>query len=295
MNIVILEPIGISLEECQKQLPDHHITEVDSRQWTDEQVIEAAKDAEIIMITNRLLPAKIIENLPLLKLISVAFTGIDQIDASIVRERKITVKNASGYAKTAVAELVIGFMIALARNIVTNAHNINHGAVTNSGTELKGKVLGIIGLGAIGNEVARLADAFGMEVLSHNRGSGTPLNEIFAQSDYVSIHVPLVEETRGLVNLQRLKQMKPSAFVINTARGPIIDGAALRQALEEGIIAGAAVDVFDVEPPLPENYALLGSPHLIATPHLGFNTKEAVKQKGRIALENILDFLKQTT
>jgi len=293
MNIVILEPIGISLEECQKQLPDHHVTEVDSHNWTDEQVIEAAKEAEIIMITNRLLPAKIIENLPLLKFISVAFTGIDQIDESSVRERNITVKNASGYAKTAVAELVMGFMIALARNIVTNAINIHHGAATNSGTELRGKVLGIIGLGAIGNEVARLADAFGMEVLSHNRGSGTPLDEIFAKSDYVSIHVPLVEETRGLVNLQRLKQMKPTAFIINTARGPIIDGAALRQALEEGIIAGAAVDVFDVEPPLPENYPLLDSPNLIATPHLGFNTKEAVKQKGRIALQNILEFLKQ--
>lgn len=293
MNIVILEPIGINLEECQRQLPDHHVTEVDSRNWTDEQVIEAAKDAEIIVITNRLLPASIIEHLSLLKFISVAFTGIDQIDASSVRERNITVKNASGYAKTAVAELVMGFMIALARNIVTNAKNIHHGAVTNTGTELKGKVLGIIGLGAIGNEVARLADAFGMEVLSHNRGSGTPLDEIFAQSDYLSIHVPLVEETRGLVNLQRLKQMKPTAFLINTARGPIIESAALRQALEEGIIAGAAVDVFDVEPPLPEHYPLLSAPNLIATPHLGFHTKEAVLQKGKIALQNILEFLKQ--
>ena len=293
MNILILEPIGISLGECQKQLPNHHVTEVDSRSWTDEQVIQTAKHAEIIMITNRLLPAKIIENLPLLKFISVAFTGIDQIDASNVRERKITVKNASGYAKTAVAELVMGFMIALARNIVTNAQKIHHGAVTNVGTELRGKILGIIGLGAIGNEVARLADAFGMQVLSHNRGSGTPLDEIFAKSDYVSIHVPLVEETRGLVNLQRLKQMKTTAFLINTARGPIIESAALRQALEEGIIAGAAVDVFDVEPPLPENYPLLGSPNLIATPHLGFNTEEAVQHKGRIALQNILEFLKQ--
>jgi len=293
MNIVILEPIGISLEECRKQLTGHDVTEVDSRHWTDEQVIEAAKDAEIIAITNRLLPATIIKNLPLLRFISVAFTGIDQIDESSVRDQKITVKNASGYAKTAVAELVVGFMIALARNIVTNAKNIHHGAVTNSGTELQGKVLGIIGLGAIGNEVARLADAFGMEVLSHNRGSGTPLDEIFAKSDYVSIHVPLVEETRGLVDLQRLKQMKPTAFIINTARGPIIDGAALRQALEEGIIAGAAVDVFDVAPPLPENYPLLASPNLIATPHLGFNTKEAVQQKGRIAMQNILEFLKQ--
>ena len=108
MKIVILEPIGISLEECQTQLLGHQISEVDSRSWTDEEVIEVAKDAEIIVITNRSLPARIIENLPLLKLISVAFTGIDQIDAASVKERNITVKNASGYAKTAVAELVLG-------------------------------------------------------------------------------------------------------------------------------------------------------------------------------------------
>ncbi len=293
MNIVILEPIGISLEECQKQLAGHHVTEVDSRKWTDEQVIDAAKDAEIIAISNRLLPATIIANLPVLKFISVAFTGIDQIDATSVRERKITVKNASGYAKTAVAELVIGLMIALARNILTNATKISHGGLTNTGAELKGKVLGIIGLGAIGNEVARLATAFGMKVLSHNRGSGTPLNELFDQSDFVSLHVPLVEETRGLVNEARLKQMKPTAFIINTARGPIIDSKALFQALEKGSIAGAAVDVFDVEPPLPANYPLLTAPNLIATPHIGFNTKEAVEEKGKIALQNILDFLKQ--
>jgi D-3-phosphoglycerate dehydrogenase len=293
MKIVILEPIGISLEVCQKQLPGHEVTEVDSRKWTDEQVIEAAKDAEIIVISNRSLSAKILESLPLLKFISVAFTGIDQIDATSVRERKITVKNAAGYAKTAVAELVIGFMISLARNIVPNANSMSDGAVTNTGTELKGKILGIVGLGAIGNEVARLASAFGMQVLSHNRGSGTPLDEIFTQSDYVTIHVPLVEETRGLVNLQRLKQMKRTAFMINTARGPIIDRDALLEALEHGIIAGAAIDVFDVEPPLPANYPLLNAPNLIATPHIGFNTREAVDEKGMIALQNILDFLKQ--
>ncbi len=295
MNIVILEPIGMSLEECQKQLAEHQVTEVDSRNWKDEQVIEAAQEAEIIAITNRPLPATIIENLPLLKFISVAFTGIDLIDATSVRERKIVVKNASGYAKTAVAELVIGLMISLARNIVSNAKEISHGAVTNTGTELKGKILGIIGLGAIGTEVARLATAFGMEVISYNRGSGTPLDEIFNKSDYVSIHVPLVEETRGLVNLQRLKQMKPTAFIINAARGPIIESDALQEALEQGIIAGAAVDVFDMEPPLPENYPLLTAPNLIATPHIGFNTKEAVTEKGWIALQNILDFLKQNS
>jgi D-3-phosphoglycerate dehydrogenase len=293
MKIVILEPIGISLEECQTQLLGHQVSEVDSRSWTDEEVIRAAKDAEIIVITNRSLPAEIIKNLPLLKLISVAFTGIDQIDAVSVKDRKITIKNASGYAKTAVAELVMGFMIALARKIITNANEIRHGAVTNMGTELKGKVLGIIGLGSIGNEVARLAGAFGMEVLSHGRDSGTPLDDIFTQSDYVTLHVPLIEETRGLVNMERLRQMKRSAFIINAARGPIIDSEALNQALEQGIIAGAAVDVFDVEPPLRDNLPLLSAPNLIATPHIGFDTKEAVSQKGRMALENILDFLKQ--
>jgi D-3-phosphoglycerate dehydrogenase len=291
MNISILEPIGISLEECGKELPGHHVTEVDSRGWPDDQLIAAARDAEVVAISNRPLSAKVIDSLPKLKLVAVAFAGIDHVDAASTRAKKIAVKNSAGYANTAVTELVFGFMISLARRIVTNANTIEHGAISNTGTELKGKVIGIIGMGAIGKEVARLAAAFGMKVLAYDRKSGVSLEDIFVQSDFVTLHVPLTPETRGLVNLERLKRMKPTAFIINAARGPVIATDALRLALENGIIAGAALDVFDMEPPLPEHYALLDAPNLIATPHIGFNTQEAVAAKGRITLDNIVKFV----
>jgi D-3-phosphoglycerate dehydrogenase len=290
MNIVILEPTGADLQEYQRRLRGHLVTEVDSRTWNDIQVIVAAKDADVVTLTNRPLSAKVIENLPRLQFISVAFAGIDHIDAASAAARHITIKNASGYAKTAVAELVYGLMISLARGIVENANAIRHGGISNTGSELKGKILGIIGMGAIGSEVERLALAFGMEVLTYDRKNGISLEEIFTKSDYVSLHVPLTEGTRGLVSMDLLKLMKKSAFIINTARGPIIDSAALQSALENGLIAGAALDVFDREPPLPMDDPLLSSPHLIATPHLGFNTREAVAEKGRIALENIVQF-----
>lgn len=121
--------------------------------------------------------------------------------------------------------------------------------------------------------------------------NGISLDDIFVQSDFVTLHLPLTPETRGLVTLERLKQMKPASFIINTARGPIIVSDALRVALENGIIAGAALDVFDMEPPLPGHCALLDAPNLIATPHIGFNTVEAVAAKGRMALDNIVKFV----
>jgi D-3-phosphoglycerate dehydrogenase len=291
MNIIILEPIGISLEECMKALPGHDVTEVDSRGWAENPLIEAAKEADVIAISNRPLPAKVIENLPRLKLVAVAFAGIDHVDASSVKARKIVVQNSAGYANTAVAELAVGFMISLARRVVTNANGIRHGESSKPGTELKGKTLGIIGMGGIGKEVARLAEAFGMKVLAYDRSNGIPLKDIFAESDYVTLHVPLTPETRGLVNLERIRGMKPSAFIINTARGPVVETDGLLFALKDGLIAGAALDVFDMEPPLPEGYPLLEAPNLIATPHIGFDTREAVAAKGRITLDNIVKFV----
>lgn len=132
-----------------------------------------------------------------------------------------------------------------------------------------------------------------MKVLAYDRKNSISLEDIFAQSDFVTLHVPLVPQTRGLVTLEHLKRMKPTAFIINTARGPIIVSDALRFALENGVIAGAALDVFDLEPPLPEHYPLLDAPNLIATPHIAFNTKEAVAAKGRITLDNIVKFVNE--
>lgn len=291
MNILILEPIGVGLDECRKALPGHDVREIDTRGWPDERLIDAARDADVVALTNRPLSAAAIGGLPKLKLVAVAFAGIDHVDAPSTAARGIPILNAAGYANTAVAELVVCFMLALARRLIPSDRAIRQGvATTSAGTELKGKTLGVVGMGAIGREVARLGEAFGMNVIPFDRESSRPIEDLFASSDYVTLHVPLIPQTKGLVGRDLLGRMKASAFLINTARGPIVDSDALLHALDAGLIAGAALDVFDLEPPLPPDYPLLKSDKVLATPHIGFHTEEAVAAKGRITLENIVRF-----
>lgn len=181
-------------------------------------------------------------------------------------------------------------MISLARSIPENNQQIRHHAGTNTGTELKNKTLGIVGFGAIGSEVARIANALQMKPLIYDRKSSLTLDDLFSQSDFITLHVPLTDVTRGIVDLKLLSRMKKSAYLINCARGPIVRSDDLKQAFEQKLIAGAAVDVFDVEPQLPDDYILLQAPHLIATPHIGFNTQEALIAKWQITLNNIKEF-----
>ncbi|CAM2850304.1 D-3-phosphoglycerate dehydrogenase [Legionella steigerwaltii] len=291
MKIAVIEPIGIPSKEIQSALSNYTVTEYDSRNWSDEQLIEHVKDANIIALTNRHLSAEVIQAATELKFIAVAFAGIDHIDMDAVKQRQIPVKNAAGYANTAVAELVFGLMISLARNIPGNNQNIRQKAVTNTGIELKNKTLGIVGFGAIGAEVKRIASAFQMETLIYDRSTQLTLDDLFAQADFVTLHVPLTNETRGMVNLKLLSRMKKSAYLINCARGPIVKSDDLKHALEQHVIAGAALDVFDIEPPLPINYDLFEAPNLIATPHIGFNTMEALRTKGELTIKNIKEFL----
>lgn len=295
MKIAVIEPIGIPIEEIRSELSAHKILECYSRNWNDEQLSEFIKDVEIIALTNRHLSADVIDSVGKLKFIAVAFSGIDHIDMNATEKRQIPVKNAGGYANTAVAELVFGLMISLARNIPDNNRNIRQQAASNTGVELKNKVLGIVGFGAIGLEVARLAKAFQMQTLVYDRKSQLTLENVFSQSDFVTLHVPLSNETRGMVSLRLLSKMKKTAYLINCARGPIVISDDLKQALEQHLIAGAALDVFDSEPPLPINYGLLDAPNLIATPHIGFNTREALIAKGKLTVKNIQEFLKESS
>jgi phosphoglycerate dehydrogenase-like enzyme len=293
MKICIVEPIGIPIEEIRSGLPGHAVVEFDSRGWSDAKLIDAARGAEVLGVSYRRISADVINSLPDLKLIAVAFTGMDHVDLNTARERNILVHNAAGYAETAVAELVIGFMISLARSIPQNNNAVRQGGLSTTGTEIKGKTLGIIGGGSIGGEVERLATAFGMTVLVFDLNSETTIETVFAKSDYVTIHVPLTEQTRSMVSARLLGLMKPTAFLINTARAPIVDADALHSALTNGTLAGAALDVFDVEPPIPADNPLLRLNNVIATPHIGFNTAEALVTKGRIALKHIQDYVSQ--
>lgn len=291
MKIYYIEPTGIPIEEITRTLQGQEVVELDSRGWSDEELISAVVSADILALTNRSISARVIESLPHLKMIAVAFAGIDHVDQEAAGKRNILIKNDAGYANTAVAELVFGLMISLTRDIPGNNHAIRCGGTTKTGGELRGKMLGIIGHGAIGREVERLAVAFGMNPIIFDRKTTTTLETVFSQSDFVTLHVPLLPETCGMVTLELLKLMKPTSYLINCARGPIVNAEALKTALDGNMLAGAALDVFDTEPPLPADCPLLQSTKVIATPHIGFNTREALQAKGRMTLEHIVDFL----
>ena len=306
MQITFLEPLGVC--ECimatqTKSLREagHNITVWPDRTEEEPELIRRAKDAEILVVSNIPLRKRFLDACPSLKMIAVAFTGLDHIDLEECNRRGIFVQNAAGYSTQAVAELAIGMMIAVYRKIVGgDAITRICGARENFiGSELAGKTVGIIGTGAIGLRVARLAEAFGCKIIAYNR---TPRelpgiwmvtkNELFKESDIISVHIPLTADTRDFVNEAELALMPPHAILINTARGPVVNSGALYNALRKGIIAGAAVDVYDQEPPLPAHYELFNAPNLLMLPHLGYATKEAFGERISIVCRNIENWLK---
>jgi D-3-phosphoglycerate dehydrogenase / 2-oxoglutarate reductase len=238
-----------------------------------------------------------------LRVVGRAGTGVDNIDVKAATERGIIVVNAPASNSVAVAELTIGFVLALARTIPQGVASLSGGKWERSkfmGTEVRGKTLGLVGLGRIGAEVARRARGLEMHVLAYDPVVGTDraaqlgvelatLDDVLSRSDYISLHVPLIEQTRNLINTERLALMKPSAYLINAARGGIIDETALRGALDAGKLAGAALDVFEKEPPVDN--PLIGHPKIIATPHLGASTVEAQTLTGVDVAEGVLTAL----
>lgn len=308
MRIAVLEPLGISKEEALKIgealiNEGHEIVYYEDRNEDIEVLKERAKDAEVLVIANMPLKAEVINSNDKLKMISVAFTGVDHVDLNACRERNITVCNAAGYSTTSVAELTFGLIISLLRNIVPLDKVTREGA-TKQGfaqNDLEGKKLGVIGTGAIGRRVIEIGKAFGCNILAYNRTKKeeveklgvkyVSIEELMSESDIVSIHIPLNDETRGLINKDKIALMKKDAILINTARGPIVDNEALAKALREGKIKGAGIDVFDIEPPLDTNYALLNTTNSVVTPHIGFATKEAMVRRAHITFDNISKWL----
>ncbi len=258
-------------------------------------------DAQAIILANEPLSAEAVAAAPNLRFIDVAFTGVDHIPLDVARERSIAVSNASGYATQAVAELTLGFMIDLLRSVDAAQVRCRDGK-TKAGLPanlLAGKTVGIVGAGAIGLRVAQLAKAFGCRTVAHNRHAGSSsaidewvsLDELLRQSDIVTLHCPLTPETKGLIGAEQLAAMKPTAYLVNTARGPVVDADALAAALREGQLAGAACDVFDQEPPLPADCSLLHCPNILVTPHIGFYTAESMEKRADIVFENLYAWL----
>ena len=308
MKIVMIEPINISAEKREEYKEEfaekgHELITYAERAENDAEMIERAKDAEIMIIANQPLSANVINSCPNLKMISVAFTGFDHIDMEACRENDILVSNSSGYANQAVAELVFGLTIDLMRNLkacdqATRESKTRDGLI---GNELAGKNFGIIGFGSIGQKTAKIAKAFGCNLLVDNHKeypTGKELgveyldiDEVMAKSDIISLHVPLKESTEGLIDAQKIGLMKEDAILINTARGPVVDSKALAAALNNEEIAGAGIDVFEMEPPIPEDHPLLNAKNTVLAPHVAFATDEAFLKRAEIVFANIENWL----
>ena len=303
MKIVFLEPLGLSVErienECNVLKTLGHEVIVYSDRCPDKN-IERASDADIVVESNMPLRKDFFDACPNLKMLSIAFTGLDHIDMQECEKRGIVVNNAAGYSTEAVAEETICMMIGLYRNIIENDKITRScsGMAIAPGREIANKIIGIVGLGAIGQRTAKLAQAFGCKVIAWNRTpkivDGVTLVDketLLKESDIITLHIALNDETRNFISAKEIELMKPSAVIINAARGPIINTKDLANALKNGQISGAALDVFDTEPPLDKNNPLLNLPNTILMPHVGFATKEAFEQRLEIVIKNVERFV----
>lgn len=305
-KIVIMESLGISAEElAARKAPfeaQGHVF-VDYPKTTDPaKLIEEAKDADAMILANMPMPADVLRKCDKLKFIDVAFTGVDHVGLDAAKEKNIAVSNASGYSNEAVSELVIGTTLSLARNLrsVEDRCREEKDKTGLVGWEIKGKTVGIIGLGKIGTRTAELFHAFGATVLAQSRTHHDGIaeyieqvtqEELLRRSDIVVLHCPLNDSTRGMINAEKLAMMKPTALLVNVARGPVVVEKDLAVALENGVIAGAAIDVFDKEPPLDTASPILHAPNCLVTPHVAFATQQSMSLRAEIVFDNLAKWM----
>lgn len=306
--IKLLEPLNVPtslIEELAAPLKEagHEFVYYDEKTTDAKELAERSKDADIVTIANNPYPKEAFQNAENLKLINVAFTGVDHVDQEAAKEQGIQIANAAGYSNTSVAELVIGLTIDVLRKISFGNQSVREGENVQlyQGNEIKGKTVGIIGTGSIGLETARLFKAFGANLIGYNRSEKeeakelgleyVSLDELLKQSDIISMHLPLNNETENTLSKEKLALMKPDAILINAARGPIIDNNALADLLNDEKIAGAGIDVFDMEPPIPEDYPLLNAKNAVLTPHVAFLTDESMVTRAHIAFDNIQKYI----
>lgn len=299
MKIVFLEPLGLTVDAidgaCAALKAAGHEIVIYPNRNPDEN-IKRAHGAEIVVESNMPLRKDFFDACPDLKMLSIAFTGLDHIDMAECQRRGIIVKNAAGYSTEAVAEETICMMIGLYRHVIEN-DRITRSCVGPSiapGREIAGKTVGIIGMGAIGQRTAALAQAFGCKVIAWNRTPRQVAGVTFVDketllkaSDIVALHIALNDETRNFLTAKDFAMMKPSAVIVNAARGPVVNSDDLAAALKNGVIAGAALDVYDGEPPLKKDNPLLSAPNTMLLPHVGFATKEAFELRLGIVVRNI--------
>ncbi len=257
-----------------------------------DEVVKRAADAELVLTNKTVLTREQINRLPKLKYIGVLATGYNIVDVAAARERGVPVTNVPTYGTRSVAQMTFALLLELTQHVGHHAQTVDEGRWARSPDfcywdyplmELDGLTMGIVGFGRIGRTVADLAVAFGMKVLAHSRTipqeksqniDFVDLARLFRTADVVSLHCPLTTETKHLVNAERLSSMKPTAFLLNTSRGPLIDESALAKALNSDQIAGAAVDVLEAEPPRADN-PLFAAKNCLITPHIAWATRSA--------------------
>ncbi|HAJ70168.1 MAG TPA: hydroxyacid dehydrogenase [Alkalibacterium sp.] len=309
MKVALLEPLRVSKEMIEKLAQPikelgHEFIYYDKKTTKPDVLLERSRDVDVVMIANNPYPKKVVDQLDQTKLINVAFTGVDHVARDAAKEKGIKIANASGYSDQSVAELVIGLTLDIYRSLSQGNQDIRKipfkGMI--QGNEIRGKTVGIVGTGKIGLKTAELFKAFGANLVGYNRTEKEEtkkmglkyltLDELLSESDIVSVHLPMNNETENFLSEEKLNSMKSSAILINCARGPIVDNKHVANLLNNDRLAGAGIDVFDMEPPLPENYPLLHAKNAVLTPHVAYLTDEAMVKRAEIVFSNTVQFLK---
>ena len=308
MKITLLESLGIPahvLTQYRTELESqgHAFTAYHEKTTDPDELIRRTGDSDIAIIANNPYPARVVKGAPNLKMLDVAFTGIDHVALDACREKGVMVCNAAGYSTQCVAELAIGLTVSCLRQMPACETATRTGGVGGPlrGREIAGRTVGIVGTGAIGIRTAQLFLAFGAKVIAYSRTvkpeveamgvTYVSLEELMERSDIVSLHVPNNDQTKGMISRDLLAKMQPTAILINVARGAIVDNEALAEALNKGIIAGAGIDVFDMEPPIPADYPLLQAKNTVLTPHVAFATDESMLRRAEIVVQNVRAYL----
>ena len=300
MNIVVLDGYTLNPGDLSwDALRELGSCEIYDRSAPDE-IVPRSTSAEIVLTNKVKLNGEYMSSVPTLKYIGVTATGYNIVDVAAARERKVIVTNVPTYGTQSVAQMTFALLLELTQHVGHHAQSVREGRWTRSPDfcywdypliELDGLTLGIIGFGRIGKMVGQLAEAFGMKVLTYSRKQPVAeMETLFRRSDIISLHCPLTPQTEHLVNEKRLAWMKPTAFLLNTSRGPLIDESALAKALNEGRIAGAGLDVLAVEPPTADN-PLLRAKNCLITPHIAWATRAARSRLMEAVVENLRAFL----
>lgn len=289
----------VLIRQIRSLFPDC-VLNVEGKRFSPQELIEFLKDADGAIVGLDQINDEILSQCPNLKIVSKFGVGLDNINSDDCKKHNVAVGWTGGVNRTSVAEMALGFMLMFSRNLFITANQLKNGNWNKSGGfQLSGKTIGIIGVGYIGKELIRLLKPFGCKILVNdvidqkeyyaNHGLIEATKEqIYSESDIVSIHTPLTDQTHNLVTLAIMQKMKKTAYLLNTARGGIINEEDLKLALQEDIIAGAGIDAYVEEPPTDQEFLTL--PNLICTPHIGGNAREAVEAMGMSAIEHLKNF-----